>query len=309
MQIFKLASDAPDYKAGCVLTIGNFDGVHLGHQSMLGYLLNIARPKSAAVMVMLFEPQPKEYLNRETKPVRLFSLREKLWALQRLGVHYVACVSFDSVFSKTTPVLFFTEYVLKKCHASHVVVGEDFYFGYGRQGSAQCMQVMALNAGIPFDIYNIHRVNELKISSTLVRDHLSKGLFDAVEKCLGQPYFIIGRVGYGQQLGRQLGVPTANIALRHHQSTLNGVFCVRIVNCRTKQQWYGVANIGFKPTLGGNKRMLEAHLFDFQGSLYGEFLQVFFMHKLRSEKKFSSIEELKKQIHQDICMAKQLCEH
>ena len=310
MRIFKLLPTAPELSHGSVLTIGNFDGVHIGHQRMLSHVLGVSKDLNLPVLVVLFEPQPKEYFVGKTAPIRLFGLREKLWALKSLGVHYVACITFDSEFASHSPEYFFAEYLIRQFRAKHIVIGEDFYFGKGRSGSPQQMLSLSHRHGVFFEIFQMHYVEQTKVSSTLIREYLEKSLFKQVEQLLLRPYFIIGRVGYGRQLGRQLGFPTANIAMQRYKSALHGVFCVKISICRSGQVWYGVANIGYRPTIGGQKkRMLEVHLFNFYGSLYGEYLQVSFLKKIRDEKKFASIDALKQQIEHDICLAKQFCEN
>jgi riboflavin kinase/FMN adenylyltransferase len=309
MRIFKLRPTAPDLNHGTVLTIGNFDGVHIGHQRMIAHVLQKAEKLQLPLLVVLFEPQPKEYFAGKTAPIRLFGLREKLAVLQSLSVHYVACITFDSEFASHSPEDFYKHYLIQQFYARHIVIGEDFYFGKGRSGSPQQMQALSQVYDISFEVFQVHCVRDTKVSSTLIRDYLQNSAFNQVEELLSRPYFILGRVGYGRQLGRQLGFPTANIAMQRYKSALHGVFCVKISNCRSGQEWYGVANIGYRPTIGGHKRLLEVHLFDFQGSLYGEYLQVSFLQKIRNEQKFASIDALKQQIQHDICFAKQFCEN
>jgi riboflavin kinase/FMN adenylyltransferase len=308
MQVFKLARDCSDYQQGCVVTIGNFDGVHLGHQQMLKKLLNLAKQKKLPTLVVLFEPKPKEYFHPHQAPFLLYGLREKLEVMQSLGIDYVACLNFDLKMASLQPKDFFHEYLCKRLHVKHLVIGEDFCFGKGRAGNAQALGVLAGIEHVGFEVFDFHKIADTKVSSTQIRNLLIHSNFDEVSQLLGRPYFIMGRVGYGRQLGRQLGVPTANIAMQRYKSALHGVFCVKIVSCHSKKEWFGVANIGLRPTVGGHKRILEVHLFNFQGSLYGHYLQVFFLKKIRDEQKFSSLEALTQQIHEDIGFARQWCE-
>lgn len=307
MQIFKLDANAKDFHQGSVVTIGNFDGVHLGHQQMLKKLLSIAQAKNLPVMVILFEPQPKEFFNPTQAPFRLFGLREKLSVMQDLGIAYVACINFTHEFASLSPEVFFHDYLKLKLHAKYLVIGEDFRFGSGRSGDVASLHHFAKQEQIELEVFDFHKIADTKVSSTNIRTFMMSDAFSEVEKLLGQPYFIMGKVGYGRQLGRQLGVPTANIAMQRYKSALHGVFCVKIVDCQSNQQWYGVANIGLRPTVGGQKRMLEVHLFDFHESLYGHYLKVYILKKIRDEKKFSSLEALKQQLHQDIGFARQWC--
>lgn len=307
MHIFKLNPKAQDFQNGCVVTIGNFDGVHLGHQKMLKKLLSIANTKHLPVVVVLFEPQPKEVFNPTQSPFRLFGLREKLSVMQDLGIDFVACINFTSAFATLSPEVFFHHYLKQKLHTKYLVIGEDFRFGSGRTGNVECLRHYAKQENIEFEVFDFHKISDTKVSSTMIRDFMLSNAFSEVEAFLGQPYFIMGKVGYGRQLGRQLGVPTANIAMQRYKSALNGVFCVKIEDCKSNQLWYGAANIGLRPTIGGQKRMLEVHLFDFYGSLYGHYLKVYILKKIRDEQKFSSLEALKQQLHLDIDFARQWC--
>ena len=309
MRVFQLNPNAKNYTENSVVTIGNFDGVHLGHQAIIEHSLKIAKKKSLPLMVMIFEPQPKEYFDFTNSPSRLFGLREKLHALKQLGVDYVVCMHFDANFSMLLPREFFLNILVDALHAKHIVIGKDFYFGRGRLGSPEAMLEMAINQQLALDIYDFHCVDDQRVSSTLVRNLLAAGKLDEAEQMLGHPYYMIGRVGYGQRLGHQLGVPTANISISRYKSALHGIFCVKIKSCHSDALWLGVANIGKRPTINGQKKILEVHLFDFQGSLYGEFLQVSFLHKLRDEMKFDSLDALKHQIHTDIQSAKHFFEH
>ena len=309
MRVFKLNSKAADYKYGTVVTIGNFDGVHLGHQALILHAKSEASEKNLPCLVMLFEPQAKEYFNPSDCPARLNSLREKIFLLKSLGVDYVACVRFDTYLANMLPDTFFVTLVLNACCAKQVIIGPDFYFGKGRQGSPEAMQKLALNYRIPVMIYPFYECDDIRVSSTRVREALEANDLKLAQNLLGRPYFILGKVIYGRQLGHQLGVPTANIKISRYKTALHGVFCVKITVCHSETTWMGVANLGIRPSIDGQQWFLEAHLFDFQGLLYGDFIRVEFLHKIRDEKSFSSLDALKQQIHLDIQSAKQFFLH
>jgi riboflavin kinase/FMN adenylyltransferase len=303
MKIFNLTPNDKSLETGTLVTIGNFDGVHLGHQALVTYALNKAKEQRLSVLVLLFEPQPKEFFNKTQAPVRIFGLREKLWSLKQIGVHFVGRICFNQHFASLTPRDFF-EFLIRNCHAKSVVIGPDFYFGQGRSGSPTAMQQLAEQAKIPLEIYDFHHLNGERVSSTLIRNLLQRADFAKVEHFLSQPYFMLGRVIRGQQLGRVFGVPTANIRISNDKTALNGVFCVKIVSSCLKSQAFGVANLGYRPTVDGKHHRLEVHIFDCDQDLYDQFLQVFFLHKLRDEKKFDSLEDLKQQIFNDLQCAR-----
>lgn len=302
MKIFKLNPDQ-SLANGAVVTIGNFDGVHLGHQALVKHALARAHKQNLPVLVLLFEPQPKEFFYKKHAPLRLYGLREKLWVLKNIGVHYVARVGFNQDFANLSPQDFFM-FLQQQCHVKRLVIGPDFYFGQGRAGSPTAMQELARQAELPVEIYDFHHCQGERVSSTLIRQFLQQGDFAKVAHFLNQPYFILGRVIHGQQLGRKLGVPTANIRISHYKNALDGVFCVKIVSSCLKSTVFGVANLGYRPSVDGTKRLLEVHLFDCNQDLYGQFLQVFFLHKLRDEKKFDNLNDLKQQISNDVRRAR-----
>jgi riboflavin kinase/FMN adenylyltransferase len=309
MRLYKLNSAAANSSLGTVLTIGNFDGVHLGHQALVKHAQAIAHTRQLPLMVMIFEPQAKEYFKPDNCPARLYKLREKICVLKTLGVDYVACVRFDSMLANTLPQDFFQHVILKECDARYLIIGPDFYFGKSRKGSPQSMQKLATNHGLPLEIYPVFSIGEQRVSSTWVREALAKNDFPLVHSLLGRNYFMIGKVGYGRQLGHKIGVPTANVMISRNKTALHGVFCVKITVCRTQSIWLGVANLGKRPTVDGQKWVLEVHLFDFQGLLYGDFIQVEFLHKIREEQTFSSVQTLKQQIDLDIKCAKEFFMH
>lgn len=280
----------------CALTIGNFDGLHRGHAAILTELRAIASARALHTAVLTFEPHPREYFSKDSAPTRLSSLREKLEYLQASGVDFVIVQRFDARFAALDAHEFRDEMLPKKLGARHVLVGDDFRFGTGRNGDfAMLSQAPAFEAS---HLGTILQDGE-RVSSTAVRNALAAGQVEQANTLLGRPYSISGRVMQGQQLGRQLGFPTANIRIEHNRPPLAGVFVVDVHDA--DKTWHGVANIGNRPTVAGQpgKPVLEVHLFDFSGDLYRRHLRVDFLHKLRNEAKFPDLASLKAQITLD----------
>jgi riboflavin kinase/FMN adenylyltransferase len=291
------------FDKGVVATIGNFDGVHLGHQNLIKTLRAKANALNLPLVLILFEPQPREYFQKEQAPARLSGLREKLDVLRHCQVDYVYCIKFDDVFAQTPATEFARNYLFSTLNIKHLLVGEDFRFGKNRDGDVHLLQQLSSEYGCNVHIYSDFCINEDRISSTKIRTALGAGDLESAAKYLGRTYSICGRVVYGAQRGRQWGIPTANIGLRRLSVPLQGVYVVKAC-LASKQTVYGVANIGKRPTVDGTKCVLEVHLFDFEQSIYGELVQVFFLHKLRDEVKFTSVDALIEQIRDDIEVAK-----
>ncbi|QMT60715.1 bifunctional riboflavin kinase/FAD synthetase [Legionella sp. PC997] len=291
------------FDKGVVATIGNFDGVHLGHQNLIRTLRNKANDLKLPLVLILFEPQPREYFQQEKAPARLSSLREKLEVLGSCQIDYVYCLKFNSVLAETSATDFARTYLFSTLHVKYLLIGEDFRFGKNREGDVRLLKELSSQYACDVNIYSNFCINENRISSTRIRTALQHGELNTATKYLGRPYSICGRVLHGDGRGRQWGIPTANLALNRYSLPLQGVFAVqvRIAN----QIVYGVANVGRRPTVDGSKNILEVHLFDFDQSIYGELLQVFFLHKLRDEVKFTSVDALIAQIYDDIAVAKE----
>lgn len=303
-KIFKLNSAANDYSLGSVLTIGNFDGVHLGHQALLNALKLQASALQLPTMLVLFEPQPKEFFSDYKAPFRLFTLREKIHLLKNLKIDYVVCISFNSSWASLSAGDFIHEFLIKKLCAQYMLVGPDFHFGRGRHATPQDFCIIAKESNVDTDIFPVFEIGDEKVSSTRIRKLCLENQFVEMEKCLGFPYFYLGRVGYGRQLAGTWGIPTANIRISAQKKGLNGVFCVKIKNCLHNSESIGVANIGLRPTVDGVQHMLEVHLLNENVNLYGAFLQVFILKRLRDERRFSSLGALKQQIQLDVLNAK-----
>jgi riboflavin kinase/FMN adenylyltransferase len=292
------------WHSGCVATIGSFDGVHLGHQAILRQLTQAADAHQLPSTVIVFEPQPHEFFSGEKAPARLMRLREKIQALFAAGVDRVLCVRFTESLRSLSANEFIEQVLVRGLGIKHLVVGDDFRFGCDRKGDFQLLQQAGNNYGFSVSDTCTLLLHGERVSSTRIRHLLELGDFAGAEELLGRPYSITGRVGYGQQLGRKLGVPTANIHLWRYRSPLHGVFAVTAI-MKGQEIYQGVANVGVRPTVSGDQKpLLEVHLFDFADVIYGSIIEVVFHHKLRDEKKFASLDDLKTQLQSDINQTK-----
>ncbi len=290
-----------------VATIGNFDGVHRGHQALLVSLRMQAARLQCPVLVILFEPQPAEYFQPQQAPARLTRLRKKLQALQSLGVDYVCCLKFNTELAQMSASDFAEDILFKSLNVTYLLTGDDFRFGRNRAGDLELLAAIGKKHNAIVESFPNFQVNDKRISSTGIRLALQQGNLQYAASCLGRPYSLCGRVIQGDGRGRQWGIPTANIALQHDRLPLSGVFAVHVQRRHDKTLYRGVANIGRRPTIEGQLQLtFEVHLFDFDDSIYGEMLDVTFVHHLRNEEKFNSVEALINQIHQDIVLAKRL---
>lgn len=289
---------------GCVLTIGNFDGVHRGHKSLLQGLCAEGRARNLPVMVMIFEPQPLELFAAGKSPARLTRLREKLKLLAECGVDYVLCVRFDRRFAALTAQNFVNDLLVDRLGVKFLAVGDDFRFGAGRQGDFLLLQKAGLEYG--FDVTSTQTFCEggVRISSTAVRQALAEDNLQLAESLLGHPFIISGRVVHGDELGRTIGFPTANIPLRRQVSPVKGVYAVEVTGLGDKP-FPGVANIGTRPTVAGIRQQLEVHLLDVAMDLYGHHIDVVLRKKIRNEQRFASLDELKAQIAKDVVTARE----
>ncbi|MDA1073992.1 MAG: bifunctional riboflavin kinase/FAD synthetase [Proteobacteria bacterium] len=289
---------------GAVITFGNFDGVHHGHQMLLAHLSAKARELDAPSMLVTFEPQPAEFLNREKSPVpaRLTRFREKICLLTKTDLTRVLCLSFNERTRILPAEWVVDEFLHKRLTARYVVVGDDFRFGEGAKGDYTMLKEAGDRLGFEVSHMGTLTFDHERVSSTRIRTVLAAGDFSEAAKMLGHEYFIMGRVIYGRQLGRQLGVPTANIPLQRYRAALEGVYAVRVDGLDKPYQ--GIANIGVRPTVDGKKPLLEVHLFDFSQDIYGKLLTVTFEHKIRNERTFESLDALKERIAEDIVIAR-----
>lgn len=288
---------------GCALTIGNFDGVHLGHQAILRHLREKADALNLPMAVMLFEPQPREYFMGANAPARLMRLRDKLYWLKQAGVDFVICVKFDRTFAAQTADEFIQDWLVRKLNVKFLSIGDDFRFGAARVGDFNLLQQAGERFGFTVENNRSFCLNELRISSTAIRQALANDDLQQAAKLLGKPYRIWGKVVHGKKLGRTISFPTANVRLQRQVNPIKGVFAVK-VRLKNGEFFMGVANIGQRPTVNGVKQLLEVYLFDFNQDLYGQNIEVEFCHKIRDEMKFPSITELKQQIESDVQSAK-----
>lgn len=297
MLIFR-ALQSPDQQP-VALTIGNFDGVHLGHQALLSRLLAAAKLRGIPSAVVIFEPHPREFFTPDQAPARLTSLREKLELLAELGVDRVHICRFNSQFAQMSASDFIAA-LYQKLAVKYILIGDDFRFGSGRSGDFALMEKLASQQG--FAVEAMHSVlhDGLRVSSTAVRSALASGNMRAAARFLGRPYSISGRVVHGDKLGREIGFPTANVQMKHNRPPLSGIFVVRVTGEHIPAA-HGAASLGVRPTVHANGRaVLEIHLLDFAQEIYGQHLRVEFLHKLRNEEKYPDLKSLTQQIALDV---------
>lgn len=288
---------------GCVATIGNFDGVHVGHQAILSRLRAHSERLGLPGCVVIFEPQPREFFAPDAAPPRLTRLREKLTLLQQNGVDRVLCLAFNRRLRELSAEQFVQQVLIDGLGVRHLEVGDDFRFGCDRSGDFAFLQQSGSEHGFTVEAANTVAENGERISSSRLRQVLAEGDFILASLLLGRPFSITGRVVYGQQLGRTIGAPTANVQLKRVSPPLHGVYRVSVELDGVVRK--GVANIGKRPSVSGDgKAHLEVHLFDFAGDLYGRRLTVVFHQKLRDEKRFDSLDALQAAIKADFAAAR-----
>jgi len=288
---------------GCALTIGNFDGVHLGHLQILNTLKKAADERALSSCIMSFEPLPEEYFSKQEAPVRLYRLREKWCALESVHIDYFLCCKFNHSLANLSANEFIEKILLEKLQIKYLLVGDDFRFGNNRCGDFEMLKKAGEKHG--FEVYNTDSLclHEKRISSTRIRAALQNDQLDEAAKLMDRPYQICGRIAHGDKRGRTIGFPTANIKLHRHATAVHGVYAVHMTSANGLSA-YGVANVGKRPTVDGHDLQLEVHLFDFNADLYGQLVCVEFKHKIRDEKRFDSFELLKEQITKDSEKAK-----
>jgi riboflavin kinase/FMN adenylyltransferase len=292
----------PAHRA-CAATVGNFDGVHLGHQAVLSQLAERAGELGLPSLVIIFEPLPREFFAPATAPPRLTRFREKLLVLGQLPIDRVLCLRFDARLASLTAREFIDRILIDGLDVHYLVVGDDFHFGRNREGNFDTLRRVGLERGFEVVSTQTFRVDGQRVSSTRIREALHRGDLSAAEKLLGRPYCICGRVRRGDMRGRTIGYPTANLALGWPLPPVNGIFAVEVVGLE-QGPLRGVASIGNRPTVKGTDHRLEVYLFDFAGDIYGRHLQVNLLHKIRDEAQFGSLEELRRAIERDVEAAK-----
>lgn len=288
-------------------TIGNFDGVHLGHQAVFAKLLQEGRELGVPATVITFEPQPLEYFAPAKAPARLTRLREKLQAIQAAGIERVLLLEFGRRLAAMEAETFVRKILVEGLGVRHLYVGDDFRFGQGRKGDVALLRAMGADNGFTVDDLPTVELAGGRISSTRIREALVAGDLETARACLGRAYRIYGRIAHGDKRGRTIGFPTANVDLHRKVSPLQGVFAVRLEGVAGEPALPGVANIGTRPTVTGDPRyLLEVHLFDFAREIYGEHVQVEFVQRIRQEKRFDSFEQLRHQIELDSLEAREI---
>ena len=303
MQLVRGLHNLRPQHRGCVATIGNFDGVHRGHQAILARLRERAVELGLPSCVVIFEPQPREFFAPETAPARLARLRDKIDLLAAEGIDLVLCLTFNLQLSKLRATEFVDTVLIDGLGVKHLEVGDDFRFGCDRIGDFDFLQKVGAEKGFTVEAAQTVEIDGVRVSSTKVRNALAAADFTLAEHLLGRPFEISGRVLHGQKLARQLGTPTANVQLKRRRVPLTGVYLVSAEI--DGKVWPGVANIGVRPTVAGDGRPhLEIHLLDFAGDIYGRRLTVVFHQKLRDEQRFASLEALKTAIDADVAAAR-----
>jgi riboflavin kinase/FMN adenylyltransferase len=281
------------------LTVGNFDGIHRGHQAMLQRLLAGARSRGLQSCVLTFEPHPREFFAAQAAPTRLTSLREKVELLAARGVERMHVQRFDRAFASLAPEAFVEQVLAKRLRARWLLIGEDFRFGAKRAGDLMLLKDLGPRCGYEVEVLPVVSLAGARVSSSAVRAALAAGDVARAEELLGRSYSISGRVVHGRKLGRELGFATANVQLRHNRAPLAGIYAVRVhgIGAGTRS---GVASLGVRPTVTASGRaVLEVHLFDFSADLYGAHMRVEFLHKIRDEERYADLDTLKAQIERD----------
>jgi riboflavin kinase/FMN adenylyltransferase len=305
MELIRGLSGLRPRHQGSVVTIGTFDGIHPGHRALIDTLLEHGRRLGRPATMLTFEPMPREYLAAANPPARLTSWRERWRALQRTGLSHVLQLRFDERLRNVTGEAF-TRLLADDLKAPVVVIGHDFRFGRNGEASAPMLSEAGRRLGFEVDVVEPVLVDGLRVSSSEIRAALECGDLARAERLLGRPYSMIGRVVLGQQLGRDLGFPTANLRLGRKRTPLQGIFAVRVHGIEGRPKAPGVASLGTRPTVGGTVPLLEAHVFDFSGNLYGREIEVEFVSKLREEVCFANLDELVVQMNLDAAQAREV---
>ena len=286
-----------------VVSIGNFDGVHLGHVRLLALLKEKARALGAKATAMTFEPHPHEFFSPQNAPPRLLRWRDKLEKLSEAGVDQVFSLRFNESLSQTSAEDFVRKYLVEGIGVRHVVIGDDFRFGRKRTGDVHLLRKLGEQWDFSISIVETYLIGDERVSSTRIREVLKQDDFDTAQSLLGYPYAIHGKIAHGDKRGRTIGFPTANIILPHDNIPVWGVSAV-LMHFPGSDPQPGVANVGVRPTVGGNRVLLETHLFDFSEDIYGERVRVEFKTKIRPEQRFDSFDALKAQIAMDAAAAR-----
>jgi len=291
---------------GSIILIGNFDGLHLGHQKLFSSAKKYKKKYSLKIGVLTFEPLPKMYFNNNIKNFRIYSQKQKMSILNKFNVDFIIKKKFDKKFSKIKSIYFIKEILEKKLNAKYVFVSNNFRFGNKREGDVK--QLIEHESECNYKIIKPKptMINKKLVSSSLIRNYLTDGKLDKANNLLNRKWSIIGKVQRGRQLGKKIGFPTANIDIKDYILARPGVYAIRAKRQKDLNYIKGIANLGYRPTFKGKKILLEVHLFNFSGNLYNKYLTVKFLKFIRKEKKFKDVDQLKKQIKTDLLVAKKI---
>ena len=300
MHLTRHLSDLPfdRLRSGSVVTIGAFDGIHLGHRQLLRRVVDVSVASGKPAVVMSFEPMPKEFFAGDSPPARLMRFREKYEALANHKIDVFFCPRFSPGMRSISAADFIRRVLVHGLNASHLVVGDDFRFARRREGSIDDLMRAGASLGMAVEQVPSILVGDTRVSSTVIRESLDAGNLDAATALLGRPYRMSGKIVRGRQVGRTLGYATANVDLRRRQSAVMGIFAVR-VHGLPEGPLDGVASVGTRPTFDLTKPLLEVHLFDFERDIYGEYIHVDFIARLRDEEKFETLDALVAQMERD----------
>lgn len=291
--------------SGCVVTIGNYDGLHNGHMQILAFVLEKAKELNVPSCVITFDPLPREYFHKKLAPLRLMGTNEKLHHFKSIGINLVICLKFNEYLSKLSAKDFLQDFLVNCLNVKCIVLGQDFAFGNNREGDVAFLREQGVKFGFEVEVVPTFSIFNMKVGATMIRSALEDGDVVMAGQLLGRPYSISGTVAYGARRGASLiGFPTANIYIKRNLLPIFGVYVVRVYGLGPKP-CDGVANIGFRPTFNGEKALLEVHLFDFSGNIYGHKIVVEFLHKLRNEQRFDNFVLLSFQIERDIAVARE----
>jgi len=305
MELIRGLHNLRESHRGCVATIGNFDGVHIGHHAVLNQLKKKAVELDLPTTVITFEPQPQEYFRPDDVPPRLTRLREKILAVREHAIDRMLCVRFNRSFASLSADEFIRQVLVDGLAIKYLVVGDDFRFGKQRVGNFNLLVEAGRQFGFEVERTATYYQDDLRVSSTRIRNALSEGGLECAKKLLDRHYGMCGRVAHGDKRGRTIGFPTANIYLHRQETPIKGVFAIKMEGLG-QSCINGIANIGSRPTVDGTRTLLEVHLFDFDRDIYGAYVNVIFLKKIRDEKRFESFDDLKDQIQRDVQVAKQI---
>lgn len=304
MQIIRGLHNLKPFEIGCALTIGNFDGIHLGHQAILQQLRLAAAALHIPSSVMIFEPQPNEIINHDKPLARLSRLYEKIHFFKTRKIDYVLVVHFTEHFAAISPKQFVESILMEKIHIRHLVIGEDFRFGQKRKGDFGFLQKYEKKFCFSLEKAKTVIQDGRRISSSWVREVLQQGAIEKAQSLIGRPYVISGHVAHGDRRGHTLGFPTINVFLLRDHSPLLGIYAVKVAGIK-KDKISGVASVGYRPTFGGKRVILEVYLLDFDEEIYGRLVHVEFLKKIRDERKFDDVNALIAQMQKDTCAARE----